>query len=110
VFIDSLNALGRAAADQSRVPDVLDALLSELRARGVTVMAAWEAQRLFDHPVSLPAPDISGVVDNLLLVQFVQHRTELQRQVSILKIRDNAYDPSPLEVVMSNAGITMKKV
>lgn len=110
VFIDSLNALSRAAADQSRVPDVLDTLLGELRARGVTVMASWEAHRLFDDQPSVPAPDVSGVVDNLLLVQFVQHRTELQRQVSILKIRDNAYDPSPLEVVMSNAGITMQKV
>ncbi|MFP3847889.1 RAD55 family ATPase [Pseudomonas sp. W5-01] len=110
VFIDSLNALSRTAADQSRVLDVLDTLLSELRGRGVTVMAAWEAHRLFDERANLPTPDVSGVVDNLLLVQFVQHRTELQRQVSILKIRDNAYDPSPLEVVMSNAGITMKKV
>jgi circadian clock protein KaiC len=74
------------------------------------VMAAWEAHRLIDNRVGVLMPDISGVVDNLLLVQFVQHRTELQRQVSILKIRDNAYDPSPLEVVMSRAGITMKKV
>ncbi len=110
VFIDSLNALSRAATDQRRVPDVLETLIGELRARGVTVMASWEAHRLFDDQTSIPAPDVSGVVDNLLLVQFVQHRTELQRQVSILKIRDNAYDPSPLEVVMSNAGITMKKV
>ena len=110
VFIDSLNALSRAATDQRRVPDVLETVLGELRARGVTVMASWEAHRLFDDQTSVPAPDVSGVVDNLLLVQFVQHRSELQRQVSILKIRDNAYDPSPLEVVMSNAGITMKKV
>jgi circadian clock protein KaiC len=110
VFIDSINALSRTAADPSRVLDVLETLLGELRARGVTVMAAWEAHRLIDNRVGVLMPDISGVVDNLLLVQFVQHRTELQRQVSILKIRDNAYDPSPLEVVMSRAGITMKKV
>jgi circadian clock protein KaiC len=110
VFIDSINALSRTAADPSRVLDVLETLLGELRARGVTVMASWEAHRLLDHRAGAITPDISGVVDNLLLVQFVQHRTELQRQVSILKIRDNAYDPSPLEVVMSNAGITMKKV
>jgi circadian clock protein KaiC len=110
VFIDSINALSRTAADPSRVLDVLETLLGELRARGVTVMAAWEAHRLIDNRVGVLMPDISGVVDNLLLVQFVQRRTELQRQVSILKIRDNAYDPSPLEVVMSRAGITMKKV
>jgi circadian clock protein KaiC len=111
LFIDSLNALSRTSADQRRVLDVLETLLGELRARGVTVMAAWEAQRLFDAHVSasVAAPEVAAVVDNLLLVQFVQHRTELQRQVSILKIRDNAYDPSPLEVVMSNAGITMKR-
>jgi circadian clock protein KaiC len=110
LFIDSLNALSRTAADQARVLNVVESLLGELRARGVTVMAAWETQRLFDAHVSVPAPDIAGAVDNLLMVQFVEHRNELQRLLSILKIRDSAYDPSPLEVVMSNTGITMKKV
>lgn len=110
VFIDSLNALSRAAADPGRVLDVIAALVGELRARGVTVMSAWEAHRLMDDRVSAPTPDVAAVVDNLLLVQFVEYETELQRQLSILKIRDSAYDPSQLEVVMSSTGITMKKV
>ncbi len=85
------------------------AVLGELRSRDVTVLATWEIQHLFsDHPI-ISAPELSGVMDNLLLIQFGYKGSELQRQLSILKIRDNAYDPSLLEVVIGHAGIELKK-
>lgn len=110
VFIDSLVGMSRLAIDQSRVNEIFTALLGELRSRGVTIMATWETQRMLNDLPGATAPDLSGLMDNLLLIQFSRNGTELQRQLSILKIRDNAYDPSLLEVVMGNAGITLKKV
>ncbi|WP_159811720.1 ATPase domain-containing protein [Pseudomonas sp. 18058] len=110
VFIDDLVAMARVAYDQSRVHGIFSALMAELRARGVTVIAAWEIQRLLNDQSVGSAPELSGVMDNLLLIQFGQHETELQRQLSILKIRDCAYDPSRLEIVMSDTGIVLKKV
>lgn len=108
VFIDSLVAMARLSADQGRVLALFTALMGELRARGVTVMAAWEVPRLLGEGLSNAAPDLSGVVDNLLLVQFGHKGAELQRQLSILKIRDSAYDPSLLEVVMNESGMAVR--
>lgn len=110
VFIDSLGGMARVAADKTRVLDLLSALMGELRARGVTVVASWEIQSLLGSQVDAPAPDLSGIVDNLLLIRFGHKGSELQRQLSILKIRDNAYDLSLLEVVIGDTGIVVKKV
>ncbi len=109
VFIDSLGGMARVAADKTRVMDFFSALTGELRSRGVTVVATWEIQNLLGSQVDAPGPNLSSVVDNLLLVRFEQNGSELQRQLSILKIRDSAYDPSLLEVVIGNSGISVKK-
>lgn len=109
VFIDSLLAMARVSVDQSRVLEIFTAVLGELRSRDVTVLATWEIQHLFNDRPIISAPELSGVMDNLLLIQFGYKGIELQRQLSILKIRDNAYDPALLEVVMGNAGIELKK-
>lgn len=110
VFIDSLSGMGRVAADKSRTPDLLAALMAELRTRGVTVLTSWETQTLLGSDIDAPAPELSGIVDNLLLIRFVRKGSELKRELSILKVRDSSYDPSFLEVVIGNFGISVNKV
>jgi circadian clock protein KaiC len=110
VFLDSLGGMTRAAADKSRMLDLYTALMGELRARDVTVVASWEVRSLLGGEMDAPAPDLSGIVDNLLLLRFVQEPAELKRQLSILKIRDNPYDPALLEVSIGEQGLDVKKV
>jgi circadian clock protein KaiC len=110
VFLDSLGGMTRAAADKTRMLDLYTALMGELRARDVTVVASWEVRSLLGGEMDAPAPDMSGIVDNLLLLRFVQEPAELKRQLSILKIRDNPYDPSLLEVSIGEQGLDVKKV
>lgn len=110
VFIDSLGGMARAGADKSRILDLFTALMGELRARNVTVVASWEVKSLLGGEIDAPAPDLSGIVDNLLVLRFVQEPAELKRQLSILKIRDNPYDPALLEVTIASQGLDVKKV
>lgn len=110
VFLDSFGGMSRAAADKTRVLDLFAALMGELRARNVTVMASWEVRGLLGGEVEAPAHDLSSIVDNLFVLRFVEVPTELKRQLSILKVRDNPYDPALLEVVFSDQGLDVKKV
>jgi circadian clock protein KaiC len=110
VFLDSLGGMTRAAADKSRMLDLYTALMGELRARNVTVVASWEVRSLLGGEIDAPAPDLSGIVDNLLVLRFVQEPAELKRQLSILKIRDNPFDPALLEVSIGHQGLDVKKV
>lgn len=109
VLIDSLGGMARTATSSVRLTEFFSALMSELRARGVTVFATWEVRGLFGPEITSPAPDLSSIVDNILLTRFVEHEAELKRLLSILKVRDSFYDPSLLELVINGHGIDLRK-
>lgn len=109
VFIDSLSAIARSATIPGRSVAFFTSLMNELRARDVLVLASWEMRELFGGDLQTPTPELSGVMDNLLLMRFVELRAELRRVVSVLKVRDSAYDPSLRELVITDTGVALTK-
>ncbi|RWU23020.1 serine/threonine protein kinase [Pseudomonas alkylphenolica] len=109
VLIDSLGAFTRLASNPARLNEFFRALTGELRARDVSVMATWEMRDIFGSEINAPAPDLSSIVDNLLLMRFVELESELKRLLSILKVRDSYYDPALLELIISAHGIDLQK-
>ncbi|WAH60532.1 AAA family ATPase [Pseudomonas silvicola] len=109
VLIDSLGGMTRCATSSARLTEFFSALMGELRARGVTVFVTWEIRGLFGPEITSPTPDLSSIVDNILLLRFVEYEAELKRLLSILKVRDSVYDPSLLELVIDERGIDLKK-
>ncbi|MDD2058900.1 serine/threonine protein kinase [Pseudomonas sp. GD03860] len=109
VLIDSLGAFTRLATNPARLNEFFRALIGELRARDISVMATWEMRDIFGSEINAPAPDLSSIVDNLLLMRFVELDSELKRLLSILKVRDSYYDPALLELIISDQGIDLKK-
>ncbi|TBU88145.1 ATPase domain-containing protein [Phytopseudomonas dryadis] len=109
LHIDSLGGMARVATGTSRLIEFFSALMSQLRAMGVTVFATWEMRDLFAAEINAPAPELSSIVDNLILMRFVEMDSELKRLLSILKMRDSFYDSSLLEVVINDHGIELTK-
>ena len=109
VLIDSLGGMARVTTNTPRLVEFFSALMNELRALGVTVFATWEMRDLFGAEINAPAPELSSIVDNLILMRFVELDSELKRLFSILKMRDSFYDPSLLEVVINDHGIDLNK-
>ncbi|UQY37379.1 AAA family ATPase [Pseudomonas fulva] len=109
LHIDSLGGMARLATGNARLIEFFSALMNQLRAMGVTVFATWEMRDLFTAEINAPAPELSSIVDNLILMRFVEKDAELKRLLSILKMRDRCYDPTLLEVVISDHGIELSK-
>ncbi|MHA6493475.1 ATPase domain-containing protein [Pseudomonas borbori] len=109
VLIDSLGGMARVTTNHARLVEFFSALMNELRAMDVTVFATWEMRDLFGSEINAPAPELSSIVDNLLLMRYVEMDSELKRVLSILKMRDTDYDSSLLEVVISDHGINLNK-
>ena len=107
VFIDSLSVIARSATIPGRTFDFFSSLMNELRARDVTVLASWEMRDLFGSEVHTPTAELSGLVDNLLLMRFVELRAELRRVLSVLKVRDSHYDPALRELVIRSNGVEL---
>ncbi|MFJ4344363.1 ATPase domain-containing protein [Pseudomonas sp. NPDC089401] len=109
VLIDSLGAFSRLAIDPARLNAFFRALTGELRARDISVMLTWEMRDIFGSEISAPAPDLSSIVDNLMLMRFVELDSQLRRMLSILKVRDSHHDPALHELQIGPHGISLCK-
>ncbi|MGF6395941.1 ATPase domain-containing protein [Pseudomonas plecoglossicida] len=109
VLIDSLGAFSRLAADPSRLNAFFTALTGELRARDVSVMLTWEMRDIFGSEITAPAPDLSSIVDNLMLMRFVELDSQLRRMLSMLKVRDSHHDPALHALHFGSQGISLRK-
>jgi circadian clock protein KaiC len=109
VFIDSLGAVARSSSNPQRLVEFVTALINELRSMGTTVMASWEIRDIFDSSAHTPAMELSSIFDNLLLVRFVEVRSELRRVFTVLKVRDSGFEASLRELVITGRGIRLAK-
>ncbi|MEX5505777.1 ATPase domain-containing protein [Pseudomonas putida] len=109
VLIDSLGAFSRLAIEPTRLNAFFRAIAGELRARDVSVMLTWEMRDIFGAEISAPAPDLSSIVDNLMLMRFVELDSQLRRMMSILKVRDSHHDPALHELLIESQGITLRR-
>lgn len=105
LFIDGLGGFERAAVNSQRLVEFYAALTNELRALGVTTIASWELRDLFGPSVAAPGPEVSSLIDNLILVRNVELRSQYRRVISILKVRDGVPQPALHELVFGNSGL-----
>lgn len=110
VVIDSLGAIARASAEPARHLEFFTALINELRAMGVTVVATWEVRDVFDSRAHMPAMELSSLFDNMLMVRFNEVDAAFRRTFMILKIRDSAFDASFRKVVITQNGIQLARI
>ncbi len=105
LLIDGLGGFERAAVHQPRMNEFFSALINELRALGVTTIATWELQDLFGPTVTAPGSELSSLMDNLIMLRHVEKDSRYRKALSILKVRDSAYDPGIRELIFGNNGI-----
>jgi circadian clock protein KaiC len=96
VFIDGLDALRKLAEDEDRTTRIFAALTAEFRALSVTGMYTSEID-LFGpapgHPMSsVSLRGVSSTAENIVLMRYVELRSELHRMISLLKARDTRID------------------
>ena len=92
LFIDGLSGLERAEIYPERMFAFFTALMIQLRTLGVTTVFAVENSQLFGTEIQLPPEYASGATDNIIFLRYVELRSQLYRLISILKMRDSAYD------------------
>jgi circadian clock protein KaiC len=105
LFVDGFNALESASAHPERVPQFFAALGRELQARGVTTIYAAELHQIFSPRIAAPLRGLSPLIENLLLMRFVELRAQLRRTLSIIKLRDSEFDPAICEFCLTSHGL-----
>ncbi len=108
LFIDGLSGFRSAAFDPSRVMNFFTALGNELRVLGVTTFYSLETPDMLGPAIRVPIDNLSSLAENLILLRNVELRSRLYRLISILKVRDSAFDPSLYEFVIDQTGVKIR--
>lgn len=105
VFIDGLGGFARASAHPSRLVEYLSTLTNQLRASGVTTLATWELREITSSELKVPAPEISAILDNLILMRTIEENHALDHLISVQKMRDSDFDPATHRLIFTGKGL-----
>jgi circadian clock protein KaiC len=104
---DGLHAFRFHAEYPERTRAVFAALADELARRGVTTLFTLELPELLGKEIVVPIDGVSPIADNLVLMRHVEVRAQLHRLISILKMRDSAYEGGIREFKITERGIVV---
>ena len=105
LVLDGLEPFIQESTDKSRPPRVLTALNNTLRGLGVTTLATQQTNTLFGPELNAPLEGVEAIIDNILLLRFVELRSQLYRMLSVLKMRESPNDPALRLFSITSKGI-----
>lgn len=107
VVVDGINALRRSVIQSGRLHPFLRALNDMLKQRGATTLFSREVPQLF-FPEALAVEELSGTIDNTILLHYALDGNAVRRRTSILKVRDSDFDHLSQEFVVTEQGIQFR--
>lgn len=102
---DGLHGFRHHAEYPERTRAVFSALAHELTRRGVTTLFTLESSDIVGSNIEIPIDGVSSLADNIILLRHVELRSQLYRLISILKVRDRAYDGAIREFQITDRGV-----
>jgi circadian clock protein KaiC len=106
LFIDGIAGFQSAAIYPDRMGRFFSALSHQLRMLDVTTVYSQETP-LFSPQVEAPLPESAAYVENIILLRYVELRSQLYRLLSIMKMRESQYDSGIREFAITEQGITV---
>jgi circadian clock protein KaiC len=107
VVIDGIDGFRQGAAYPERTIRFVTAIANELRALDVTVLITEETQKIFGPEVEVRVHGLSALVDNILLLEYMDIGGELKRFLSIVKQRGSGHENHVRELVIAARGIEL---
>jgi circadian clock protein KaiC len=108
LFVDGLGGFMEASVEPGRLARFFAVLVNELRARGVTTLYTMETRDVVGPGIELPVTGMSSMVENLIAMRFVEHRSAARRLLSVVKVRGSGFDPALREFVIEDGrGISL---
>ncbi|MHB1558440.1 MAG: ATPase domain-containing protein [Isosphaeraceae bacterium] len=104
LFIDGIEGFRAASVYPDRMPRFLSAFCNQLRTYDVTAVVSEELP-LFRPEIDMPNPELANVVETVVMLRYVELRSQLYRLVSIMKMRESAYDTSIREFRITERGL-----
>jgi circadian clock protein KaiC len=107
LVVDGISVFEEAAVEPGRIVRFWSALSNELRALGVTTLYTLELRELTGADVRVPVGGIASLGEVTILLRYVEVRSRLHRLISLLKVREDAFDTTIREFMINHTGIVV---
>ncbi|MGM0493011.1 MAG: extracellular solute-binding protein [Armatimonadota bacterium] len=107
VVFDSLTDLGMAFPNEESVREAVYELVSMLDSRGITSVVTTEVPELFGQTY-VSGEHLSIIVDGIILMKYLELESEIQRAMSVLKMRGSGHDAGIWRYIIRNRGIELQ--
>lgn len=104
LFVDGIDGFRQSAFYSVRLDRFFAAMSNVLRAEGVTTLVTEETP-LFSAEIASSTLDLSAVVENIIVLRYVELGARLVRLLSIMKTRESEHDASIRELQLSRTGM-----
>jgi circadian clock protein KaiC len=104
VFIDGIDGFRQSGFYPVRLDRFFAAMSTLLRAEGVTTIVTEETP-LFTADIASSTLDLSAVVENIIVLRYVELGARIVRLISIIKTRESEHDGSIRELQLTSSGI-----
>ncbi len=107
LFIDGLGGFLESATSPQRISRYFSCLVNELRGLGVTTVFTMEVPEIAGPVIRVPVSGVSALLENLILMRFVERGSRLHRAIAVHKVRDSDHDSSLREFFIDSRGISL---
>lgn len=104
LVIDGLSGFLESTVYPERIARFFSCLVNELRSRRVTVLMTLETRDVVSSVISMPW-GVSGLVDNLFFLRFVHDEGDVERLLTIIKMRDTDYQAGLRRLKIDSQGM-----
>ncbi len=104
LVFDSLTDLDMAFGGDDGLREAMYELVSMLDSRGVTSIIVTEVPELFGQ-THVSGKHLSIIVDGIILMKYLELESEIQRALSVLKMRGSGHDTGIWRYVIHSRGI-----
>lgn len=105
LVIDAVSDLQQRQLYPDRTPTFLPALVTALRALGVTTVVTVADPADGGAAFAWPSPALAAAADNVIVLRYTTRLVSMHRLVSILKVGAGSYDSSLREFVIGPEGM-----
>lgn len=107
LVFDGLTTVANALHDQRVYREFMHGLIAFSKNRLLTTFLCYETPELFGVSRFMPEQSISSIVDNIILLSFVELGDELHRAITVAKARGSAHSMLTHEYTIEQGGIRL---
>jgi len=107
LLIDGMTSYSNALVDQALYRDFIHSLVAYTKNKLLTTFFNYENPELFGLSNYMPDFAISSIVDNLILMNFVELGSSLRRAITVAKARGSEHEFVTREYTIGRGGINL---